>query len=109
MVGSIGARAADRLASVVGSWSFVIGQAFFLLAWFTFNTVAWFAHWDVYPFVLANLFMSAEAAFTGPIILMSSNRAAAQDRRTFELDLKNDTETNNLVRSIAKKLGIEDD
>jgi len=106
---SLGARAADRLASIVGSWGFVLGQAAFLAAWFTFNTVAWFVHFDGYPFILANLAMSAEAAFTGPIILMSSNRAAAQDRKTFTSDLLNDQETNQMVKAIANHFGIEHD
>lgn len=110
MVGSrIGENAADNLAAFVGSWKFVIGQAAFLAAWFVLNTVAWFTHWDSYPFVLANLFMSAEAAFTGPVILMSSNRAAAQDRSTFNNDLLEDQETNRMVKAIADKLGVPHD
>lgn len=104
-----GERAADALASAVGSWKFVIGQAAFLATWFILNLVSWCYHWDAYPFILANLAMSAEAAFTGPILLMSSNRAAAADRRTFTEDLAEDRETNEMVKAIAKKLGIEDD
>ena len=103
-----GARAADALTRWVGSWPFVITQACILSAWFTLNTVAWFAHWDEYPFVLANLFMSAEAAFTGPIILMSSNRTDAEDRRTIQQDLLEDQETKRLVMRIARKLGVEE-
>ncbi len=103
---TIGDRAADRLASVVGSWKFVIGQGIFLAVWFVLNTVAWFAHWDSYPFVLANLFMSAEAAFTGPIIMMASNRAAEMDRLILNRDYLEDVETNRLVERIAAHLGV---
>lgn len=99
--------AADKLTSLFGSWAFIIGQACFLFVWFTLNTVAWFYHWDNYPFVLANLFMSAEAAFTGPIILMSSNRSAAADREVFRKDYLEDVETNLLVEKIADKLGVD--
>jgi|SRR5438445_13292734 len=106
---SIGQRAADRLAAIVGSWSFVIGQALFLAAWFMLNTVAWFTHWDSYPFVLANLFMSAEAAFTGPIIMMSQNRTAEMDRQILHKDFLEDTETNLLVERIADHLGVSRD
>jgi uncharacterized membrane protein len=102
-----GNRAADKLTQLFGSWAFIIGQAVFLFVWFTLNTVAWFWHWDNYPFVLANLFMSAEAAFTGPIILMSSNRSAAADREVFRKDYLEDVETNLLVEKIADKLGVD--
>ncbi len=108
---STGGRAADQLTGFVGSWKFVIGQAAFLAAWFALNTLA-LTHviaWDHYPFVLANLFMSAEAAFTGPIILMSSNRTDAEDRAVIQMDLQEDTETNRLVAKIATHLGIQDD
>lgn len=105
----MGERAADRLASMVGSWSFVIGQAVFLAAWFALNTVAWFVHWDRYPYVLANLFMSAEAAFTGPILLMSSNRAAEADRKILYEDFAEDDETNRLVVRIADHLGVNNE
>ena len=102
-----GDRAADRLTSLFGSWAFIVGQGIFLAVWFALNTVAWFWHWDEYPFVLANLFMSAEAAFTGPVILMSSNRSARADREVFNKDYLEDVETNRLVEMIADKLGVD--
>ena len=107
MVVKLGERAADRLAEVVGSWKFVITQAAFLSAWFTLNSVAWFFHWDEYPSVLANLFMSAEAAFTGPIIMMSQNRSAEADRKILHQDFLEDSETNRLVEKIADHLGVD--
>lgn len=107
--GTRGERAADALTTFVGSWRFVIGQAAFLAAWFTLNTVAWFWHWDSYPYVLCNLFMSAEAAFTGPIILMSSNRSDAADRSVLQQDFAEDQETNRLVELIAAHLGVKQD
>ena len=107
---SLGDRAADRLTGFVGSWRFVLGQAAFLVVWFILNTLA-ATHviaWDRYPFILANLFMSAEAAFTGPIILMSSNRSDAADRKVLQADFEEDTETNRLVAQIAEHLGIKE-
>jgi uncharacterized membrane protein len=100
-------NAADKLAAVVGSWKFVIGQGIFLAAWFMLNTVAWFYHWDEYPYVLANLFMSAEAAFTGPVIMMSQNRTAEMDRQILQKDYLEDTETNRLVEAICDHLGVK--
>lgn len=85
---NIGEKIADQVASGMGSWSFIIGQALFLALWFVLNTVSWFFHWDSYPFILANLFMSAEAAFASPLILMSQNRQAVRDRKRDDLEAK---------------------
>lgn len=104
-----GDRVADKLTTFVGSWRFVIAQAAFLGFWFILNSIAWAYRWDSYPYVLANLVMSAEAAFTGPVILMSSNRSDAADRSVIQQDLKEDTETNRLVEMIAAHLGISND
>lgn len=83
---NLGEKIADQVASSMGSWGFIIGQAVFLALWFVLNTVGWFFHWDSYPFILANLFMSAEAAFASPLILMSQNRQAARDRKRDDLE-----------------------
>lgn len=48
--------------------------------WVFGNALIYVFHFDPYPFVFLNLFMSAEAAFSTPIILMSQNRSAARDR-----------------------------
>lgn len=73
-------RIADSVTNALGSWRFIIAQAVILALWFVLNSVGWFYHWDSYPFILCNLFMSAEAAFASPLILMSQNRQAAKDR-----------------------------
>lgn len=103
-----GERWADALTKAVGSWWFVVSQGLMLALWFTLNTVAWFWHWDSYPFILANLFMSAEAAFATPIILMSGNRTDAHVLQVLESDYRTDTDSNRLLREIANKLGVED-
>lgn len=96
-------RAADRLAEVMGSWRFVIGQAVFLFAWFVLNLfLSW--SWDPYPFILANLVMSAQAAFATPILLMSNNRAAASDRRTLQTDVLLDRESLEILKRIEERL-----
>ncbi len=95
-------KAADALANRMGSWSFVIGQALFLAAWFTWNVAT--KDPDPYPFILANLIMSAQAAFATPILLMSQNRAAASDRQTLHADLKLDQESLELIKHIAEEI-----
>lgn len=73
-------RAADWVAAAVGSWRFIIGQSIFLVIWAVLNVTAWVRHWDPYPFILMNLFMSLQAAFTAPVIMMSQNRQMERDR-----------------------------
>jgi uncharacterized membrane protein len=103
--GSAWDRASDRLARFVGSWEFVLGQATLLVMWFLWNTLLpeWL-RFDPYPFILANLFMSAEAAFATPILLMSSNRAAASDRSALHEDLKLDQESLELIKHMAEEV-----
>lgn len=81
-----GERIADDVTNLLGSWRFIIGQAVLLALWFALNSVGWFYHWDAYPFILCNLFMSAEAAFASPLILMSQNRQASRDRKRDDLE-----------------------
>ena len=104
---SFGQKAADAISSFIGSWKFIIAQSSILAVWFTVNTLGVAFKWDPYPFILANLFMSAEAAFATPLLLMSQNRAAAMDREILHKDYLADSETNTLVERIADHLGVD--
>jgi uncharacterized membrane protein len=78
---TLGERVADSAAGVVGSWRFIIIQTILVAIWIGFN--AWelgLGHFDPFPFVLLNLMFSVQAAYTGPILLLASNRQAATDR-----------------------------
>ncbi|MCB0210180.1 MAG: DUF1003 domain-containing protein [Anaerolineae bacterium] len=77
---TFGQRIADRVAGVMGSWPFIIAQSLLLTMWIILNVVAWFQHWDPYPFILLNLGLSLQAAYAAPIIMMSQNRQSAKDR-----------------------------
>lgn len=77
-------KIADRLTCMVGSWRFVIIQSIMLAIWVVLNVVAYMQHWDPYPFILLNLALSFQAAYTAPIIMMSQNRQAAIDRQKLE-------------------------
>ncbi len=85
---ALGQRVADRVAAVVGSWRFIIVQSTLLLAWIALNVVAYLQHWDPYPFILLNLVLSFQAAYTAPIIMMSQNRQSEVDRRHAETDYR---------------------
>ncbi len=77
---------ADRIAAMVGSWRFILIQSALLLLWLVLNVVAWVGHWDPYPFILLNLVLSFQAAFTAPILMMAQNRQAVIDRHKAQLD-----------------------
>ncbi|ESQ77388.1 DUF1003 domain-containing protein [Asticcacaulis sp. YBE204] len=77
---------ADGIASIVGSWHFIIVQSILLFGWLVINSVAWIKGWDPYPFILLNLVLSFQAAFTAPIIMMSQNRQSEVDRQKAEAD-----------------------
>jgi uncharacterized membrane protein len=77
---TLGDRVADRVASVIGSWRFIIVMSFVLTAWIAFNVFGWVRQWDPYPFILLNLALSFQAAYAAPVIMMSQNRQEVKDR-----------------------------
>jgi uncharacterized membrane protein len=74
---TVGDRAADKLRNGMGSWGFVFGALFFLLGWTALNSLGGLHHWDKYPFILLNLFLSMLAALQGAILLIAAKRADA--------------------------------
>ncbi len=95
-------RVADKAADIIGSWRFIIFQSVLVAVWITLNVVAWINHWDEYPFVLMNVVLSMQAAYSGPVIMMSQNRQSLKDRLAAEVDhqvnTKAEIEINNLMR-----------
>lgn len=86
-----GERVADALAARVGSWPFIILQSSILSLWILYNgfvavQVMRGKPFDPFPFILLNLVLSFQAAYTGPIVMMSQNRQAAKDRDMAEHD-----------------------
>ncbi|MGI4730207.1 MAG: DUF1003 domain-containing protein [Janthinobacterium lividum] len=85
---TLGQRVADRVAAVMGSWTFIIVQSLILAVWVALNVTAWIRVWDPYPFILLNLALSFQAAYAAPIIMMSQNRQSDIDRKAAEIDAK---------------------
>jgi uncharacterized membrane protein len=83
---SLGNRVADAVAATVGSWGFIIIQSVLLAIWIALNITAYVNRWDPYPFILLNLALSFQAAYTAPILMMSQNRQAMIDREHVEHD-----------------------
>lgn len=83
---TFGQRVADSTARTLGSWPFIIGQTVLVAMWVTLNLVALVRRWDPYPFILLNLMFSVQAAYAGPVLMMSQNRQAERDRFQAQAD-----------------------
>ena len=84
---TFGQRVADKVAAFGGSWRFIIIFAAAMAAWVLLNTTALLKeHFDPYPYILLNLFLSMLAAVQAPVIMMSQNRQVAKDRLKSDLD-----------------------
>ena len=93
---TFGARLADRVAEIGGSWSFVVIFSLLLVAWMVINSRLLSDAFDPFPYILLNLFLSTVAALQAPIIMISQNRQASKDRlqatHDYEVNLKAEIE-----------------
>ena len=103
---SLADRAADRVAGIVGSWKFLMGLVTFFLGYMGLNVWMLMSAFDPYPFILLNLFLSFQAAFTAPIILMATNRAASKDRRADRKAHRTIYHIEELVKLLASLEGV---
>ncbi len=103
---TFGQKVADLVANGMGSWAFIIIQTVIVGVWIILNLVAWFYHWDVYPFILLNLLFSTQAAYAAPVIMMAQNRQSERDRfqatEDYKTNLKAKKEIEDLQKSIAR-------
>jgi CRP/FNR family transcriptional regulator, cyclic AMP receptor protein len=102
---TLGQRIADKVASFGGSWTFISIFVVVMLVWVLLNsTVLLSRHFDPYPYILLNLFLSMIAAIQAPVIMMSQNRQAAKDRLKgdldYEVNLKAELEVAQLHRKV---------
>jgi uncharacterized membrane protein len=62
------------------------------------------AEWDPCPFILLNLVLSLQAAYTAPIIMMSQNRQASIDRRRAMMDSEINLQAALEIKSLHQKV-----
>lgn len=105
---TLGQRASDFVAKTAGSWKFIIWQSCLLWMWVALNVVSMIRHWDPYPFILMNLLLSLQAAYTAPIIMMSQNRQAERDRIEAHHDYEINQKAENEIRAILDHLAVQD-
>lgn len=104
---TFGQRVADRVAAFGGSWTFIVIFGVVMVVWVILNTAALFSHhFDPYPYILLNLFLSMIAAIQAPVIMMSQNRQAAKDRlqadQDYQVNLKAELEVAQLHRKLDR-------
>jgi uncharacterized membrane protein len=103
---TVGEYASDRIAAIVGSWRFILVQSSLLAIWLVMNIVGAVQHWDPYPFILLNLVLSFQAAFTAPIIMMAQNRQSDIDRHKAQLDYDVNLRAELDITSLHQKLDL---
>ena len=97
---TLGDRISDKIASGMGSWSFIILQTIIVVLWMVLNSLAFIYHWDVYPFILLNLIFSTQAAYAAPIIMMSQNRQTERDREHAQHDYEVNLEAKKEIEAL---------
>ncbi|HWP98008.1 MAG TPA: DUF1003 domain-containing protein [Syntrophomonadaceae bacterium] len=111
---TLGQRVADTVATVLGSWPFIIIQSLLICIWIGINVyLVYMIHthpnylkaWDPYPFILLNLVLSLQAAYTGPVVMMSQNRQNYKDRlaaqHDYEINVKAEEEIKVLMTHLC--------
>jgi uncharacterized membrane protein len=101
---TLGQKFADRVSNIVGSWKFIIIQSFILILWVIVNVISVYYRWDPYPFILMNLLLSLQAAYTAPIIMMSQNRFVEKDRIEAHIDYQINIKAEEEIRLILENL-----
>jgi uncharacterized membrane protein len=101
-----GEHVADKVAAAVGSWTFIIIQTVILVIWMILNVTAYVEHWDPYPFILLNLALSFQAAYSAPVIMMSQNRQASIDRADARHDYDVNIRAEMEIESLHAKIDL---
>ncbi|APW42781.1 DUF1003 domain-containing protein [Rhodoferax saidenbachensis] len=101
-----GQRLADGVAATIGSWRFIAIQSTAIVIWMVGNVMSGGGAWDPYPFILLNLLLSFQAAYTAPAIMMSQNRQSELDRRHAETDYEINVKAELEIELLHEKIDI---
>lgn len=101
---NFGQRAADKISSFVGSWTFIIIAVSLIILWVIINIAYIIKPFDPYPFILLNLFLSCTAAIQAPIIMMAQNREEEKDRIKAKNDYKINLKSEIIVEDLHLKV-----
>jgi uncharacterized membrane protein len=104
-----GQRLADLVAATIGSWRFILLQSSAIALWITGNVLSGSSAWDPYPFILLNLLLSFQAAYTAPAIMMSQNRQSELDRRHAQNDYEINVKAELEIELLHEKIDLMKD
>jgi uncharacterized membrane protein len=98
-------RFSERIARFIGTGRFLVYMTVFVVVWVAWNAFEWKLQYDDYPFILLTLFLSLQASYAAPLILLAQNRQADRDRVQYEQDRsraeRNIADTDYLTRELA--------
>ncbi|HKA44131.1 MAG TPA: DUF1003 domain-containing protein [Burkholderiales bacterium] len=99
-------RLADRVASLNGSWVFIVILVIVTLGWTLANSLGLVGRpFDPYPYVFYNLVLAILVALQGPLIVMSQNRQGSKDHARAETDFKVNLKNEVNIETILRELG----
>jgi uncharacterized membrane protein len=102
---TLGQKVADKCSNTIGSWKFIITQSTILIFWIILNvSLPNNKKWDNYPFILLNLMLSFQAAYTGPVLLMAANRQSEIDRKRAIENLELDRTDHKIIIALEKHI-----
>jgi uncharacterized membrane protein len=100
-------RMANRIAEFGGSWKFITFLLILVLVWVVFNSwIRATGRFDEYPYNLLDLALGIIAGLQAPIILMSQNRQAEQDRLRSDLDFQINLKNELSLAEVLRRLDV---
>ncbi|TCV98915.1 DUF1003 domain-containing protein [Biostraticola tofi] len=102
---TLGQRLADKITTIIGTWTFIIIQTIIILGWTGYNLLIGKNGFDPYPFILLNLFLSFQAAYTAPAIMMSQKRKGEVDHYRAEIASNVNVKADLEIYALHDKIG----
>lgn len=109
---TLGERAADRMRSAMGSWSFVFAFFGIMILWAVANSIFYLGGksgehgFDPYPYILLNLFLSMLAGVQAAALLIAAKRS---DAVASEIALHTEKNTEDLKGLLAANTALTRD
>jgi uncharacterized membrane protein len=83
---TFGDRLAEKITGAIATWKFIMIQTGIIVGWTGYNVLIKKSAFDPFPFILLNLFLSFQSAYTAPAIMMNQKRQAKNDQRRNEME-----------------------
>lgn len=100
---TIGDSIADKVATFVGSWTFVAIHVVWFTAWIVLPV-------EPFPYGLLTMIVSLEAIILATLIMMAQNRQAKRDRHQADADYRTNVEAKKEIEQLQVRLArIEDE